>query len=108
MPAEETLDPKAADLIARFGTPRPVAKDMLPQARRQHVAMRLPLLANKEPVDSVRVLPSIGENVGIIAVRPIGAADAVLPALVYLHGGGCTISPATCKRRPRINSCASC
>jgi acetyl esterase len=86
----ETIDPKAADLIARLGTPRPVTPDMLPEARRQHVATRLPLLAGTEPVDSVTVHPPIGDGIGVISIRPKDAGDAVLPALVYLHGGGWT------------------
>lgn len=88
--SSETLDPKAADLIARLGTPRPVTPDMLPAARRQHVTMRLPLLAEKEDVDSVTVHSKLGEGIGIISIRPLGAGDCVLPALVYLHGGGWT------------------
>jgi acetyl esterase len=76
-------------------SPLPPYHDVPPAvARRFYRDTRAPLTPDPPPVESVQLLlaPGKGGPVPVRAYRPKGAGkDEVLPALVYIHGGGWVI-----------------
>ncbi|MCB1888651.1 MAG: alpha/beta hydrolase [Rhodocyclaceae bacterium] len=87
------LDPRARsllDMAYRVGAPKFHELDE-GQARRSMVKLQEAFQPDAPAVASVTEVP-IGSSGGVVlarAYRPIGAApDAVLPVLVFLHGGG--------------------
>ena len=90
------LHPQVAVLLERAAnSPLPPYHDVPPAvARRFYRDTRAPLTPDPPPVESVQLLlaPGKGGPVPVRAYRPKGAGkDEVLPALVYLHGGGWVI-----------------
>ena len=76
-------------------SPLPPYHDVPPAvARRFYRDTRAPLTPDPPPVESVQLLlaPGKGGPVPLRAYRPKGAdKDEVLPALIYIHGGGWVI-----------------
>ena len=86
------LDPGAAlvlDLIAKSG--RPPYETMTPeQAREAYIASRAASTEPPQEVDRIEPLEAMGPHgpIPMRHYRPAGSGDAVLPLLVYFHGGG--------------------
>jgi acetyl esterase len=90
------LHPQLAVLLEKAKqSPLPPYHDVPPAvARRFYRETRGPLTPDPPPVESVQLLLAPGKAgpVPVRAYRPKGAGkDEVLPALVYLHGGGWVI-----------------
>jgi acetyl esterase len=87
------IDPAAAGVIALLSHKNAPFNYHLAQTRRRYEASRKPLLADKETVESVfHVSPSEPDVPSMTFWRPDGIpAGPLLPALVYLHGGGWTL-----------------
>jgi acetyl esterase len=90
------LHPQLAVLLEKAKqSPLPPYHDVPPAvARRFYRDTRGPLTPDPPPVESVQLLLAPGKAgpVPVRAYRPKGAGkDEVLPALVYLHGGGWVI-----------------
>ena len=87
------IDPAAAGVIALLAHGGAAFNYHIAQTRRRYEASRKPLLAEKEPVESVfHVRPSEPDIPAMTFWRPDGIpAGPRLPALVYLHGGGWTL-----------------
>jgi acetyl esterase len=90
------LHPQVAALLERAAnSPLPPYYEVPPAvARRLYRDTRGPLTPDPPAVESARLLlvPAAGGPVPVRAYRPMGAGkDEVLPALVYLHGGGWVI-----------------
>lgn len=86
------LDPGAAfvlDLIASSG--RPAYETLSPEeAREAYSASRAASTEPPQAVDRIEPLEAAGPHgpIPMRHYRPHGSSDAVLPALVYFHGGG--------------------
>ena len=90
------LHPQLVVLLERAASsPLPPYHDVPPAvARRFYRDTRAPLTPDPPPVESVQLLlaPGKGGPVPLRAYRPKGAGkDEVLPALIYIHGGGWVI-----------------
>ena len=90
------LHPQLAALLERAASsPLPPYHDVPPAvARRLYRDTRGPLTPDPPPVESSQLLlvPGKGGPVPVRAYRPKGAPkDEVLPALIYIHGGGWVI-----------------
>ncbi len=90
------LHPQLVALLERAASsPLPPYHDVPPAvARRFYRDTRGPLTPDPPPVESVQLLlaPGKGGPVPLRAYRPKGAGkDEILPALVYIHGGGWVI-----------------
>ena len=90
------LHPQVVALLERAAnSPLPPYHEVPPAvARRFYRDTRAPLTPDPPPVESMQLLlaPGKGGPVPVRAYRPKGAGkDEVLPALVYLHGGGWVI-----------------
>ena len=90
------LHPQVTVLLERAAqSPLPPYEEVPPAvARRFYRDMRGPLTPDPPPVESARLLlaPGPGGPVPLRAYRPKGAGkDELLPALVYIHGGGWVI-----------------
>ena len=90
------LHPQLVALLERAASsPLPPYHDVPPAvARRFYRDTRAPLTPDPPPVESVQLLlaPGKGGPVPLRAYRPRGAGkDEVLPALIYIHGGGWVI-----------------
>lgn len=90
------LDPQVVELLARAArSPLPAYHQVPPAvARRLYRDTRAALTPDPPPVESARLVlaPGPAGPVPLRAYRPRGAGpEAVLPALVYFHGGGWVI-----------------
>lgn len=87
------IDSSAAKVIERLAHNGPVPFRAANDARKRYNASRSPLLAPKEDVESVvHIRPPAEAVPPMVFFRPKGApANARLPALVFLHGGGWTV-----------------
>ena len=90
------LHPQLAALLEKAAkSPLPPYQEVPPVvARRLYRDTRGPLTPDPPPVESTQLLlvPGKGGPVPVRAYRPKGAGkDEVLPALVYIHGGGWVI-----------------
>jgi acetyl esterase len=90
------LHPQVAALLEKAAnSPLPPYQDVPPAvARRLYRETRGPLTPDPPPVESAQLLlvPGRGGPVPVRAYRPKGTGkDEVLPALVYIHGGGWVI-----------------
>jgi acetyl esterase len=90
------LHPQLAILLEKAASsPLPPYHDVPPAvARRFYRDTRAPLTPDPPPVESMQLLlaPGKGGPVPLRAYRPKGAGkDEVLPALLYIHGGGWVI-----------------
>ncbi|HEY0107209.1 MAG TPA: alpha/beta hydrolase [Rhizomicrobium sp.] len=72
------------------GGPRPSGD--VEDVRRRYEESRRPLLAPLEDIDSLfQASPRTGEGPTVRVIRPKGSAGQIVPAIVYLHGGGWTV-----------------
>ena len=90
------LHPQLAALLEKAAnSPLPPYQDVPPAvARRLYRDTRGPLTPDPPPIESSQLLliPGKGGPVPVRAYRPKGAGrDEILPALVYIHGGGWVI-----------------
>jgi len=90
------LHPQLVALLERAASsPLPPYQDVPPAvARRLYRDTRGPLTPDPPPVESSQLLliPGKGGPVPVRAYRPKGAGkDEILPALIYIHGGGWVI-----------------
>ncbi len=82
------LDPQAAAAMARLA---PLLPDANVEAlRKRYVQSRLPLVGPREDVAKIVQIQSSSGSVPSLTIFRPGAGEALLPALVYLHGGGWT------------------
>ena len=91
------LHPQLAVLLEKAAqSPLPPYQDVPPAvARRLYRDTRGPLTPDPPPIESSQLLliPGKGGPVPVRAYRPKGAGrDEILPALVYIHGGGWVIA----------------
>ncbi len=89
-------DPQAERLIRQTGPCGAQPLHLLPvdRARESYTASRLPLQPPEPAVGGVRQesIPGPGGAIGLTVFRPCGAADdALLPGMVFFHGGGWTV-----------------
>lgn len=106
-----TLDPQARTYLDKLDSlGLPGFHTMPPEeARRLFRAMR-GLAARPDPVDSARdIVTSV--TVPFRLYRPIGAADRILPCMVYYHGGGWVLGDVEtvdnlCRRLANASGCA--
>jgi len=84
--------PAALRVIERLTHRGPRPSGDVEDVRRRYVESRRPLLAPLEEVDSVfQVAPRAGEGPSVHVIRPKGCAGRIVPAIMYLHGGGWTV-----------------
>lgn len=109
-----TLHPDALhlmDLIRAAG--RPPFESLTPgQAREAYAAGRIALQPPPDPVAEVRDLsiPGPGGKLPLRLYRAAGTADAVLPAVLFLHGGGWVVGnleshDGVCRRLANLARC---
>jgi acetyl esterase len=87
------LDPAAGRVIELLSSGKPTINYHIAQARRRYAVSRMPLMAEREPVeDVIHVRAPLDKTPPLTIFRPRGAISGVkIPALVYLHGGGWTL-----------------
>ena len=85
------LDPAASNVITRLSDSQPLCDLEASEARRIYARSRSDLLAPLEPVDCVQSFATAGCP-ALTMFRPWGTSkSALLPGLVFLHGGGWTV-----------------
>ena len=84
--------PAALRVIEQLTHRGPRPSGDIEEVRRRYEESRRPLLAPLEDVDSLfQALPRAGEGPSVHVIRPKGSAGRLVPAIVYLHGGGWTV-----------------
>jgi acetyl esterase len=88
--AGETIDPSAAGVLARLAHGGPRSEVTAIEARKRYAESRAPLIAPAEPVGGIYDLrPATAGIPKLTIIRPAGIdLEEMLPALIYLHGGG--------------------
>lgn len=88
------LDPHAAEAIEILSRGHPVAAGDVELMRKQYAINRTPLLGEMEEVANILRVQDSGGNVRSMTIfKPHNGSpeQILLPALVYLHGGGWTL-----------------